>query len=178
MPATAPRRKSAKSPTRSPERGGAVTARDIMTKNVIVVTPATPLVEVERLIAEHHISGMPVVDGNTGRALGVVSYYDLVDHYTENPDQRPARYPGYFKLTTGELLREDFESLGIPPENATVVEEVMTNDVLSVPIDATVREIAKKMVRHEIHRVLVVDDTRRVVGIVGSFDVLKAVAKS
>src|SRR5688572_23574721 len=171
MPTTAIRRKT----TKAPSKKGPLTAKDIMTRNVVTVTPATPLVEVERLLSEHRISGMPVVDGG-GRALGVVSFHDLLDHYSENPDERPARYPGYFKLTTGELVAEDFESLGIPPESATVVEEVMTNDVVTVPATATIREVAKTMAKREIHRVLVTSEDRRLIGIIGSLAVLKAVA--
>jgi predicted transcriptional regulator len=55
-----------------------LTAQDVMVRDIVSVAPHSPLAEVERLLAERRISGMPVVD-ERGHALGVVSYRDLAD---------------------------------------------------------------------------------------------------
>lgn len=54
-----------------------IVARDIMTGNVISVRPDTPVDRIARLLTEHQITGMPVVD-NEGRVIGIVSEYDVI----------------------------------------------------------------------------------------------------
>lgn len=51
-------------------------ARDIMRKRVLSVTPQTTLTELARLLAEHHVSGVPVL-GAEGDLIGIVSQTDL-----------------------------------------------------------------------------------------------------
>jgi CBS domain-containing protein len=52
-------------------------ARDIMTHDVITVAADTPVQDLAMLLLEHHVSGVPVVDGS-GKILGVVSEADLL----------------------------------------------------------------------------------------------------
>src|SRR5437667_10449314 len=50
--------------------------RDVMTKDVLIVAPETPLKEVARLLVEKRVSGLPVV--SAGKVLGVISEGDLL----------------------------------------------------------------------------------------------------
>jgi CBS-domain-containing membrane protein len=52
-------------------------ASDVMQREVITVTPGTRVDEALRLMARHHISGLPVVD-ETGAAVGMLSEGDLL----------------------------------------------------------------------------------------------------
>jgi CBS domain-containing protein len=65
--------------TKSRRTWDQLTAADVMERKVVWVSETSPLSDVERLLTEHRISGMPVLDA-TGRAVGVVSYRDLLDH--------------------------------------------------------------------------------------------------
>jgi CBS domain-containing protein len=153
----------------------AVAAKDIMETRIVTVSPSAPLSEVERLLTEHRISGMPVTDAR-GRAIGVVSYRDLLDHYAENPDARPRRERAFYRLSTEGMDDEDVESFDVPPESEDTVEDVMTPEVIRVGPEATLREVAHTMASHGIHRVLVVERaSERVVGIISSMGVLAAV---
>ena len=58
--------------------GGALRARDLMTTDVLTVPPAMPVEALARLLAERHVSGVPVVDGATGALLGLVTESDLL----------------------------------------------------------------------------------------------------
>ena len=49
---------------------------EVMTRPVISVTPQTPLQEAVKLLSEHHISGLPVVDG--GKLVGELSEQQLM----------------------------------------------------------------------------------------------------
>lgn len=150
------------------------TARSVMEKRIVTVGRTAPLSEVERLLTENRISGMPVTDA-AGRAIGVVSYRDLLDHYAENPDARPRRARAFYRLSTEHLLDEDFESFEVPEESEDTVEDVMTPEIVHVRSDATLEEVCRTMGEHEVHRVLVTDpETQKVVGIISSLALLKA----
>lgn len=55
----------------------ALLARDVMTTEVVTVPPSMTMQELARLLAERHISGVPVVD-HMGRVLGIVSEADIL----------------------------------------------------------------------------------------------------
>jgi CBS domain-containing protein len=71
----------------------ALTAGDIMQTRIITVADTAPLSEIERVLTENRISGVPVVN-QAGRVIGVVSVKDLLDRYVEEPDARPRRGRG------------------------------------------------------------------------------------
>ncbi len=52
-------------------------ARDVMTADVVVVQEDTPLAEAERLMVEHEVSGLPVVDGD-GVLVGIMTERDVL----------------------------------------------------------------------------------------------------
>lgn len=52
-------------------------ARDIMTHEVITIRPDAPVREVARQLADYHISGMPVIDGQ-GHMVGIITEADLI----------------------------------------------------------------------------------------------------
>jgi CBS domain-containing protein len=54
-----------------------VTVEDIMTRDVITVSPATPIHEAASLMVEHRVSNLPVIDAE-GRLVGIVSRADLI----------------------------------------------------------------------------------------------------
>ena len=164
-------------PTRKRRPHHELIAADIMQKRIVTVSPSAPLSEVERLLTEHRISGMPVTDSG-GRAIGVVSYRDLLEHYAENPDSRPRKGPGFFRLSSEHMLDEDFEAFTVPEESEDIVEDVMTPEVIHCDRDASMVDIAKIMVEHSVHRVLVTEPkSGRVIGIISSMGILAALAE-
>jgi CBS domain-containing protein len=152
------------------------TAADMMETRVITVRATAPLSEVERVITEHRISGMPVVDG-AGRVVGVVSYRDLLDHRATKPGSR--RDSDFFRETRF-MLDGEIDALAECSASAAgedTVADVMTPAIVDVEPDATLEEVARTMVRHSIHRVLVIEpESRRVLGIISSLGVLASVA--
>jgi CBS domain-containing protein len=62
---------------RRPAEGKAVTAGDIMTREVLTTRPNVSVRELAKRLAYHRISGMPVVD-DQGQILGVVSEADII----------------------------------------------------------------------------------------------------
>jgi CBS-domain-containing membrane protein len=148
---------------------------EIMQRNVVTVAVDTPLSDIERLLVEHRIGGMPVTD-ERGHIVGVLSLRDIIDHYTQDPDTRPRRGKGFYRIDTDELDDSDYETFDLPEESEDVASDVMTSEALTINVDAPLRDVARMMVEHQVHR-LVVEDQRRTVGIVSTMDLLRAAAK-
>ncbi len=155
-------------------RWALVTARDIMRKDVVTVSYASPLSEVERVLSEHRISGAPVTD-EAGHIIGILSVKDLVARYAENSDARPRRSAGFFHLSSEEMLDDDFESFSVPNEAEETAGDLMTGEVYSVHVDASLKDIAGAMKQHKVHRLLVQDDGRYV-GLLSTMEILDALS--
>jgi predicted transcriptional regulator len=56
------------------------------------------------------------------------------------------------------------------------VHELMSTDVVSVRIDSTLQQAARQMLRNHVHRLVVLDDQRQIVGVVSTMDLLAAFA--
>jgi len=151
-----------------------LTAADVMRTDVLTVSESTPLSEVERLLGENRIGGLPVTN-ETGHITGVVSIRDLVDRYTQDPDARPRRGHGFYHLSSEGLEDEDFESFEVPEEAEETAGDIMTAQVYDVDATTRLRDVAAKMVELNVHRLLVTEK-RHTVGIVSTMDVLKALA--
>jgi len=150
------------------------TARDVMLTDVVTCSYAAPLSEVERLLVENRISGMPVVD-EAGHVVGVVSVKDLIERYAEDPDSRPRRGHGYYHLSLEDMDDEDFEAFTLPDEGEETAESLMTAEIFSVDAEASVQQVAATMSENRVHRVLV-QDGNKFVGIITTLEVLDAVA--
>jgi len=148
-----------------------VRAKDIMQTKLVTIADQASLADLEQLLSDYKIGGVPVTD-EAGHIVGVVSLRDLVDRYAEDPDARPQGAP-HFYLGLGE---NDW----VPPEGTSggegIVADVMTAQLHTVAHDATLPVLARKMVELGLHRVLV-EEGRKVVGMVTTMDVMGAVAE-
>jgi len=169
--------------------------RDIMVTEVLTVTPDTPVRRLTRLLSDEEISGTPVVSED-GRQVGVVSATDVVRLAADDTDVRFQTTRARVEGTTpdpddenqeadpfGFFLPEDSplsgeRLLGQIPESefdAATVADIMTPVSFTVGPETDVSELAEFLVRGRIHRAVVVDSDR-LVGIITSGDVLRAVA--
>jgi CBS domain-containing protein len=118
------------------------------------------------LLAQKRVSGAPVVLAN-GEVVGLVSITDLVD-----PDRELGGEIGdahYYLLEGGAAL--EFGDPTIPREGT--VGEVMTVNVLAVEPELSVVEAGRRMVALGVHRMLVVDEHKVLVGIVSVIDLVR-----
>ena len=152
-----------------------LTAQDIMQTTVLTVSTSTPLSEVERLLSENRISGVPVTE-EAGHIVGVISMRDLIEHYSEDPGTRPGGFSSFYNMPSEELAEEELESLELPEESQETAGEVMTAAVYTIEADADLPGISRKMVDMNIHRILVEDDGKTV-GLISTMDILKALAR-
>lgn len=147
-------------------------ARDIMTKNVITVTPDTEITQAAKLLLENHFNGLPVVD-ESGKLIGILCQDDLI------VQQKRLPLPSLFTFFDGLIPLTSYRSLEKEVEKivATTVSQAMTTDPITIDPDASLEDIATLMVNNNIHTLPVLDRDR-LVGVIGKEDVLRTLMPS
>jgi len=145
---------------------GSLTARDLMTAEIVTVPPDTPVAALARLLAERGISAVPVTDAN-GTALGIVTEADLIRRLAGEEDAKPSWFAGLF----GDPARQ---AERYARTHGATARDVMSQTVLSVPPDASAAHVAQVMEQHDVRRLLVLDGTR-LAGIISRADLLRAI---
>ena len=127
-------------------------AKDVMTRDLISVTPDATVLQAARLMLQHHISGLPVVDA-TGKLVGILSEGDFLRRRETATQRRRSRWLE-FLMGPGKIASEYTQSHG------SKVAEVMTTDVRTVGEDTDLEQIVELMEKHRIKRVPVLRDGR------------------
>ena len=140
-------------------------AKDVMTRDLISVTPDATVLQAARLMLQHHISGLPVVDAS-GKLVGILSEGDFLRRRETATQRRRSRWLE-FLMGPGKIASEYTHSHG------SNVAEVMTGEVRTVGEDADLEQIVELMEKHRIKRVPVLRDGR-VAGIVTRSNLLHA----
>src|ERR1700735_3975102 len=138
---------------------------DVMTRNVISVAPEATVEDAVRLMLEHRISGLFVVDKG-GDLVGVLTEGDLLRRDELGTERHR---PWWLRLLASPARQaHDFTQA-----NGRHVRDVMTEDVLSIAQDAHLEDVVATMEKHRIKRLPVTADGR-VVGVVSRSDLLRA----
>ena len=140
-------------------------ANDVMTRNVISVAPDMTVLQAARLMLQHHISGLPVID-KAGKLIGVLSEGDFLRRQETRTERRRSRWLE-FLMGPGRTAAEYTHSHG------SKVSEVMTDDVRTVSEGASLEDIVEMMERYRIKRVPVLRGSE-VVGIVTRSNLMHA----
>ena len=127
------------------------TVGELMSAEPIVVWAEAPLAEAARLLDEHHIHGLPVVDG-LGGLVGVISQTDMLR--ARSTEELWSRWPG---------LR---------------VRHLMTSPALTIEAGADVAEAASRMERERVHRLVVVGPNGSApIGVISTTDLVRAMVE-
>jgi CBS domain-containing protein len=116
-------------------------ARDVMTANPACCKPETPLDQVAKLMVQHDCGEIPVLDA-AEQVVGVVTDRDIVCRVIAE-GKNPLAY-------TAEIC--------------------MSQLVVTVSVDAPVRDVLAEMEKHQVRRVPVIDDRGRCVGMISQAD--------
>jgi CBS domain-containing protein len=141
--------------------------KEIMTRDVITVSPETDIAHAARLLLEKSINGVPVVD-EMGKLVGILCQSDLVAQQKRFPI--PTLFTlldGFIPLTSMKHLEREVQKI-----TATTVAEAMSPNPVTVRPEASIEEVGTIMVERNFHTIPVVD-RGELVGIVGKEDVLR-----
>jgi len=134
--------------------------QDVMTREPTTVTPNTTIKRAAEILVERQISSLPVLD-DRGRVCGVLSEADLIrDAFV--PDARGHMLPGEY----GERL------------TPTLVEDVMTQHAITAHESSDIADVADLMTSSGVKSLPVIDDDRRLVGVVSRSDLVKVRARA
>lgn len=174
--------------------------RDIMTTELVTLSPEHSLREAMELLTTRHITGAPVVAG--GKVVGIVSLTDLAE-FAAGTSGVPSEQPEVAepddwenvdeslddRIPSNEWFAKFWEDAGADvverisatqgPEwnalEAHTVAEAMSHVPLALPPDATIDRAADYMRRAGIHRVLVMQQGE-LLGVVTTTDLANTVA--
>jgi CBS domain-containing protein len=151
----------------------ALTVRDIMQADVPAVHPEDSVESVLRLMREHELPGVPVINEG-GRCVGIITDADLV----LSEEDADLHMPHYFELFGGVVFLEPLRRFEDRLRKAfsSTAADLMTADPVTIEPDATVQEAARTIARRK-HNRLPVTEHGRLVGVVTRLDVLDALTR-
>ncbi|MDH3603900.1 MAG: CBS domain-containing protein [Candidatus Tectomicrobia bacterium] len=140
--------------------------KDAMSSVVISVGPDDTIHEALVLMAQYRVTVLPVTDGRD-RCMGILSTSDLIDPTRELEEE----------LHDVERVSDQFrqwiiEKLTQANMGQQKVRELMTGSVAAVDRETPIQEATGEMLRHRVHHLPVVDENRKLLGIVSTIDML------
>ena len=148
-----------------------LTAKDIMTRDVITIHYSASIRELSQLLAENRITGIPVIDDDK-KLVGMISMRDLIREEVRALGASPENQDIY-ELFSSALNLEDAETVSV---RRMWVEEMMSRTLYTAVESTSVRELCDIMSRNSVHRVPILKNGK-LIGLVTAMRVIKAVAK-
>lgn len=156
-----------------------LTAADIMKRDLVVTYEHDTLQDAMTLMTENHVTGLPVVNSK-GTCIGIISATDILNYEQEHAEETNEANDDVARLfnpdtqqwesvRVGSFALEQFGSLS--------VSEVMARELIFVSTSTPLKEVAKKMVDEQIHRVLVLNSERGLQGIISATDFVQLFAE-
>ncbi len=144
-----------------------ITARDIMSTDLIVAAPDMEITKATRILLENRINGLPVVN-DSGHLVGILCQSDLIAQQKKLPIPSIFTFlDGFIPITSIKRIEKEAQKIA-----ATTVSHAMTANPVSIEPGTRIEAVAALMVDSNFHTLPVVEDGR-LVGIVGKEDVLK-----
>ena len=141
-----------------------VTAAEIMTTDVVTVSPETPVAEVAEAMGRRGVSGVPVVNA-AQKVVGVISEKDFLTRMGVKDAKN------FMSLLAGCLKTKACVAL---PIKVTLAADLMSSPAVTVTPETPLREIAALLTQKSINRVAVTGPDGRLLGLVSRADIVKA----
>lgn len=148
------------------------TVREIMTTEVITLSPDTEIVKATQMLLDNRINGAPVVD-ESGRVLGILCQSDLIAQQKKLPLPSVFAFlESLFPLESMKRIEREVRKIA-----ALTAADAMTPEPVTVSPDTELETVAALMVDSNFHTLPVVEN-KRLVGVVGKEDVLRTLIRS
>lgn len=146
--------------------------KDIMTTQVITLSPDTDIVQAAEILLENRINGAPVID-EQGRIVGILCQSDLVAQQKKIP--LPTVFTlldSYISLTSSKQLEKQVRKIA-----AWTVSDAMTPNPVTIQSDTSIETVAALMVDSKFHTLPVMEG-KNMVGIIGKADLLRTLVSA
>ncbi|MBS3973643.1 MAG: CBS domain-containing protein [Actinobacteria bacterium] len=145
-----------------------LTVANVMSKDPLTIAPDASVTDAARLMVEERIGALPVIEN--GKLIGIVTEGDLIMQDVK------LEFPTYLHLLDGFIMYPPatarFES-ELKKAVAANVRAVMTENPVTVRVDASLEEVATLLVEKDVSRLPVLDGDR-LVGIISKSDVVRS----
>jgi CBS domain-containing protein len=147
-----------------------LTAKDIMTREVITVRQNTTVKELAEILWKNKISGVPVLDDNDA-VVSVVTESDLIDQ------TKKVHIPTMISLLDSVIFLESSKKTEeeIKKMSGNTVQDICSDDLISVTEETGLDEIATIMSEKNLHTLPVIQDNK-LVGVIGKSDIIRSIA--
>lgn len=151
--------------------------KSLMTKEVISVNKNDSIKDVIKKLAEHDISGMPVVDDDK-KVIGMISEKDILKALKTESRTLSMVFPSSHALGMTFEESVDYRALkeAMKEVQNAKIDKIMTKDVLTVDEDTTVAEVANIMINNNINRIPVVKN-EKLIGIITRGDIINGISR-
>jgi CBS domain-containing protein len=146
-------------------------AKDVMTTEVVTVSPETTVQDLAKILSEKGISGTPVVDADQ-RLVGIVSEGDLLHRAETGTERRVQRRRSWWLESVAaeqEMARDYVKAHG------RTVADIMTREVITAEETTDLADLAMLLETRRVKRVPVVSGGK-LVGIVSRANLVRALA--
>jgi len=147
-----------------------LTAKDIMTREVITVRQDTPIKDLAEILWKNRISGVPVLDENN-RVVSVVTESDLIDQ------TKKVHIPTMISLLDSVIFLESSKKTEkeIRKMSGNTVGDICASELVTVTEETGLDEIATIMSEKSLHTLPVMQDDK-LVGVIGKSDIIRSIA--
>lgn len=145
-------------------RTGPLNANDIMSRNLVTVSPDTELAEIAELFRQHKFTALPVVD-DTNRYLGVIFQIHLIARGRQDADQARLK----FSAAMARLMAKT-------PDRPVYAHEVMDANGPRATPKTAIASLLPLMAQGEVDAIPVLEDST-ILGIVTQTDLIAALAR-
>lgn len=148
-----------------------LTAKDIMTRQVITVGPDMPVKELAALLLTRKIGGVPVVDADQ-KLVGVVTESDLIDQ------GKNVHIPTVISILDSFVFLENPNKMDqeIKKMAGCTVRDICASELLTVTEETPLNDIATIMSEKKIHTIPVLSGGV-MVGVIGKTDLIRAISQ-
>lgn len=148
-----------------------ISAKDIMTKEVITVTPDLAVEKLAEIFWENRISGAPVVDDN-GTVIAIVTENDLIDQ------NKKVHIPTMISILDSVIMLEKADKMEkeIRKMTGTTVKDICSDTLVTVESETLLDEVATIMAEKQVHTLPVLDEGI-LAGVIGKSDIIRTMAK-
>lgn len=143
-----------------------------MTKKVISIDRTSPIKNLFRIFDQHGIMGVPVIKKDR-TVVGVITEGDLLEHLTT------LKSPKAVTVLGSLLYLDDLHNFNtaLKKHCAETVEGLMSQPAITLTTSKTLQDTIDLMAKSGVHRLPVVDNQDKLVGIVTRSDVVHQLAK-
>ena len=150
--------------------------KDVMNSDVVSCRPDDEISSAAKLLKEHDISGLPVVDD--GKIVGIVTEADVLK-LLEVPEHGGLWLPSpfeVFEIPIRELINWEDTKHMLTDIGSKPISDIMESEVYTISAESSIEDASSIMVKHKVNRLPVLDDGE-LVGIITRGDIIRGLAE-